>query len=355
MPHLFTPLKIRDIQLKNRIAVSPMCMYSSENGVPNDWHMVHLGSRAVGGAALVVTEATAVEAAGRISATDAGLYEECHTEAWRPIAEFISNQGSVPGIQLAHAGRKASTNQPWNGGRLLSPDEGGWRPVWSASDIAFSERMARPEALDEEGLERVRTAFRIATRRSLQAGFRWIEIHAAHGYLLHQFLSPLSNVRADSYGGSLQNRMRYPLEIAAIVREEFPQELPVTIRISATDWAEEGGWTLDDSVVFASELKRLGIDLIDCSSGGTLPHPKIPLEVGYQVPFAKRIREETGILTGAVGLITEPAYANEVIASGAADLVYLARQELRDPYFPYRAAKALGVEIDPPNQYARAW
>lgn len=354
MSKLFTPFDLRSIRLKNRIVVSPMCEYSAEDGVPNDWHLVHLGSRAVGGAALVLTEATGVEADGRISPADTGIYNDAQEAAWAHIVRFIEEQGSVPGIQLAHAGRKASTAKPWASGGPVSVSDGGWDPVWSSSAIAFTEGWKVPVALDESGLERVRTAFRDATKRSLRAGFKVIEVHAAHGYLAHQFLSPLINKREDRYGGSLENRMRFPLELVSIVREAWPAELPIIVRISATDWVE-GGWDLEQSTVFSAECKKLGVDAIDCSSGGAVPGAQIPMGPGYQVPFAEAIRRDAVIATGAVGLITEPHQAEEIVAGGKADLIVMARELLRDPYWPRRAAKELGAEIAAPNQYARAW
>lgn len=355
MSRLFSPLDIRSLRLKNRIAVSPMCMYSAQDGVPNDWHFVHLGSRAVGGAALVIAEASGVEPDGRISPFDTGIYSEEQVAAWKRVTGFIHDQNCLAGIQLAHAGRKASGAPPWAEEYFMTPDKGGWDPIWSASDIPFSEHFPAPVALDSQGLERVRHAFRTGTWNAREAGFDVVEIHGAHGYLLHQFLSPLSNRREDEYGGSLENRMGFPLEICSIVREEWPEELPVFLRISATDWAEQGGWSLDDSVIFAREAKKLDIDLVDVSSGGTLARVKIPLEAGYQVPFAERIRQQSEILTGAVGLITEPQHAEEIVATGKADIVLLAREMLRDPYWPRRAAAELGAQIEAPKQYGRAW
>lgn len=331
-----------------------MCEYSATDGVPNDWHLVHLGSRAVGGAGLVLTEATAVEADGRISPEDTGIYSKEQQVAWAHIAGFIEQEGAVPGIQLAHAGRKASTASLWNGGGPVGPERGGWSPIWSSSEIPFTEGWQTPVALDDAGLERVREAWRAATKRSHEAGFKVIEIHGAHGYLLHQFLSPLVNHRTDGYGGSLENRMRFPLEIVSIVREAWPDELPIIIRISSTDWVE-GGWALSDSILFSAECKKLGIDCIDCSSGGTVMGATIPFGPGYQVPFAEAIRREAQIATGAVGMITEPQQAEAILAEGKADLVLLARELLRDPYWPRRAAKVLGAEIKPPKQYLRAW
>ncbi len=329
-----------------------MCEYSAIDGVPNEWHHVHLGSRAVGGAGLVFTEATAVEADGRISPQDTGIYNDVQERAWAPIVRFIEEQGSVPGIQLAHAGRKASTGAPWTGGGPAL--EGGWSPIWSSSAVPFSDGWQVPVALDESGLERVRTAWRQATRRALGAGFKVVEIHAAHGYLLGQFLSPLVNQREDEYGGSLDNRMRFPLEIVAIVRESWPQDLPVFIRISSTDWVD-GGWDIGQSIEFSKECKVRGVDVVDCSSGGTVPGATIPLGPGYQVPFAEAIRRDAGIATAAVGMITDPKQAEAILADGQSDLIVMARELLRDPYWPRRAAKELGSEITVPKQYARAW
>lgn len=354
MPALFEPFDLRSIRLKNRIVVSPMCQYSAVDGVPNDWHLVHLGSRAVGGAAIVFTEATAVGADGRISPQDTGIYTDEQQAAWAPIAKFIEEQGSIPGIQLAHAGRKAGTAPPWTGGGTVAIEDGGWSPIWSSSAIPFTEGYQIPVALDESGLERVRRAWRDASVRSLNAGFKVIEIHGAHGYLLHQFLSPLINHREDAYGGSLENRMRFPLEIVAIVREAWPADLPLFVRISATDWVE-GGWDLAQSIQFSKECNKLGADVIDCSSGGAVAGAQIPLAPGYQVPFAEAIRREAGISTAAVGLITEPHQAEAILAEGKADLIVMARELLRDPYWPRRAAKELGAEIAAPKQYARAW
>ncbi|HVT13056.1 MAG TPA: NADH:flavin oxidoreductase/NADH oxidase [Fimbriimonadaceae bacterium] len=354
MHALFSPLDLRSVRIKNRIVVSPMCEYSAIDGVPNDWHLVHLGSRAVGGSGIVFTEATAVEASGRISPDDTGIWNDAQEAAWAPIVRFIEAQGSVPGIQLAHSGRKGSTAAPWKGGGPVSAESGGWSPIWSSSSFAFTDGWQTPAALDEAGLDRVRDAFREAALRSLRAGFKTVEIHAAHGYLLHQFLSPLVNRREDEYGGSLENRMRFPLEIVSIVRETWPEELPVMVRISATDWVE-GGWDLEQSIAFCIECRKRGVDVIDCSSGGAVPGASIPLGPGYQVPFAEAIRKEAGMMTGAVGLITEPGQAEEIVVSGKADLIVMARELLRDPYWPRRAAKELGETIPAPNQYARAW
>jgi len=349
---LFQTLRLREVTLRNRIAVSPMCQYSSRDGMPTDWHLVHLGSRAVGGAGLVIAEASAVSPEGRISPDDTGLWSDAHAKAWAPIARFVEAQGAVPGIQLAHAGRKASTDAPWRGGRPLGEGAGGWRPV-APSPRPFAEGHPVPRELSSDDIEAVVGAFRDAARRAADAGFLVVEIHMAHGYLLHQFLSPLTNRRADAYGGPLENRMRLPLEAARAVREAFPVERPVFARVSATDWVE-GGWDLEQSVAFARRLREAGVDLVDCSSGGTVPDARVPLAPGYQVPFAAAIRERAGTLTGAVGLLTEPAQADAVVAEGKADIVLLARQMLRDPYWPLHAAVALGDEAPWPVQYLRA-
>jgi 2,4-dienoyl-CoA reductase-like NADH-dependent reductase (Old Yellow Enzyme family) len=351
---LFSPLRIRDIVFRNRIAVSPMCQYSSEDGFANDWHFVHLGSRAVGGAAVVMAEASAVEARGRISPADLGIWKDEHIQPLARIAAFVRGQGAVAGIQLAHAGRKASTHVPWEkGGSFLPESEGGWRTV-APSAIPFRETDAPPLELSQVQISGVVEAFAAAARRALAAGFQVIEIHGAHGYLINEFLSPLANHRRDEYGGSFENRIRFALEIVKAIRREWPDSLPLFIRISASDWAD-GGWTIEDSVKLAGILKPLGVDLVDCSSGGLVPYAKIELGPGYQVPFAERIRREAGILTGAVGMITEPEQANRIIREGRADLIFLARQFLRDAYFPLHAAKVLGVELAPPVQYQRAF
>jgi 2,4-dienoyl-CoA reductase-like NADH-dependent reductase (Old Yellow Enzyme family) len=352
MSALFQPLTLREVTLRNRIAVSPMCQYSADDGLPNDWHFVHLGSRAVGGAGLVIAEASAVTADGRISPADTGLWSDEQAEAWARIARFVSEQGAVAGVQLAHAGRKASTEVPWRGGRPVAGAEGGWQPV-APSPLPFAPGYPVPRELAIDEIERVVGAFRDAARRAEQAGFALVEIHMAHGYLLHQFLSPLSNQRSDEYGGSLENRMRLPLAVAAAVREAFPVERPVLARLSATDWVE-GGWDLEQSIELARALGERGVDLVDCSSGGTSPDARVPLGPGYQVDFAAAIRKRAGIATGAVGLITEPAQAEAIVASGQADIVLFARQMLRDPYWPLRAARTLGVELAWPNQYLRA-
>jgi len=350
---LFSPLTQRSLILRNRIVVSPMCQYSVTDGVPDDWHLVHLGSRAVGGAAVVIAEATAVEPRGRISPADTGIWNDAQRDAWTPIARFIVAQGAIPGIQLAHAGRKGSTAAPWDGGKAVAPGAGAWTPV-APSALAYADDYPQPAALDAAGIRGIVDAFVAAARRAHDAGFRLIELHAAHGYLLHQFLSPLSNRRDDGYGGSLENRMRLTLEVTAALRATWPAELPLWVRLSATDWAE-GGWDLAQSIALARELKRIGADLIDVSSGGLTAAQKISVGPGYQVPFAETIRREAGIATGALGMITEPAQAETILASGQADVVIMARELLRDPYFPRRAAKALGTSIPTPRQYLRAW
>jgi len=352
-PSLFTPLVIREIVFRNRIGVSPMCQYSSQDGFANDWHLVHLGSRAVGGAGAVIAEATAVEARGRISPADLGIWKDEHTPSLARIATFIRQHGAVPGIQLAHAGRKASVRVPTEGGEALPPSDGGWQTV-APSARPFRSADPAPAELSHDEIREVVAAFRAAALRALEAGFELVEIHAAHGYLLNQFLSPLSNFRTDEYGGPLENRMRFPLEVAAAVRAVWPQRLPLFTRISATDWVE-GGWSIEDSVQLAHCLRARGVDLIDCSSGGSSPSAHVPLARGYQVPFAERIRREAGIATAAVGLITRPEQAEEIVAAGKADLVLLGREFLRDPYFPLHAALALGVKPEPPVQYGRGF
>lgn len=351
-PPLFSPLTLRGIEFRNRIFVSPMCEYSSVDGLPGDWHLVHLGSRAVGGAGLVLTEATAVSPEGRISPADTGIWNEHQTAAWRHITRFVRGQGAVPGIQLAHAGRKASTRIPWEGSGPVPPDQHPWETL-APSAIPFDDGYPAPHALTAAELDDVAAAWAAAARRALEAEFDVVEIHMAHGYLLHQFLSPLSNHRADEYGGALENRMRFPLRVAAAVRAAWPERLPLFVRISATDWTE-GGWDIEQSVQLSAALRDLGVDLVDCSSGGNVAHVRIPVGPGYQVPFAERIRREVGVATGAVGLITEAGQANEIIGSGKADAVILARQLLRDPYWPMHAAKELGGEVRWPEQYLRA-
>ncbi len=350
--HLFSPLTIRSVTFRNRIGVSSMCQYSSRDGFATDWHLVHLGSRAVGGAGLVMTEATAVEARGRISPADLGIWDDAHVPGLRRVTEFIAAHGAVPGIQLAHAGRKASTDAPWLGGRPVPLDDGGW-PIVAPSALAFDKGYQTPGALDQNEIQGVVDAFQAAARRARDAGFRVAEIHAAHGYLLHQFLSPLSNRRQDEYGGSYDNRTRLLQAVCRAVRREWPADLPLFVRISATDWAE-GGWRAEDSVALAHHVSSSGIDLIDCSSGGIAPNIAIPIGPGYQVPFSQRIKDTVPMLTAAVGLITSPAQADQVIRNEQADLVLLAREMLRDPYWPLHAARALGQEAPWPNQYLRA-
>jgi 2,4-dienoyl-CoA reductase-like NADH-dependent reductase (Old Yellow Enzyme family) len=351
--HLFSPLDIRSVMLPNRIVVSPMCQYSSEDGFANDWHLVHLGSRAVGGAGLVMAEATAVVPEGRISPQDLGLWKDEHIEFLSRITSFIASQRAIPAIQLAHAGRKASTRRPWEGGGTAPIEEGGWLPVYGPSAIPFSERALTPEQMSCDEIRRITQAFADAASRALRAGFKIVEIHGAHGYLLHAFLSPLSNNRTDEYGGSYENRTRFVKEVTRAVRQVWPDELPLFMRLSSTDWVE-GGWDVDQTVLLAQELQELGVDLIDCSSGGTVAGASIPIGPGYQVSFAQAVRQG-GVLSGAVGMITEPEQADEIIRSGKADVVLLARELLRDPYWPMRAAKTLGVEHALPKQYERAW
>ncbi|HEU4699341.1 MAG TPA: NADH:flavin oxidoreductase/NADH oxidase [Gemmatimonadales bacterium] len=351
-PALFTPLALRELTLRNRIAVSPMCQYSSVEGFATDWHFVHLGSRAVGGAALVIAEATAVTPEGRISPADLGIWSDAHVAGLARCVGFVREQGAAAGIQLAHAGRKASTAPPWEGGRQLPPGAGGWQTV-APSAVPYRESEVPPLALDRAGIAAVVEAFAAATRRARAAEFQVVEIHAAHGYLLHQFLSPLSNRRADEYGGDFEGRIRLTLEVTRAVRVEWPAALPVFVRVSATDWVA-GGWDLPQSVDLARRLAPLGVDLIDCSTGGLVPGAKIPVGPGYQLEFAERIRREAGIRTGAVGLITEPHQADAIVASGQADLVLLARQLLRHPYWPLAAARALGAAAAWPVQYQRA-
>jgi 2,4-dienoyl-CoA reductase-like NADH-dependent reductase (Old Yellow Enzyme family) len=353
MAGLFDPLAIREVKFANRVFVSPMCQYSSHDGYANDWHFVHLGSRAVGGAGLVLTEATAVLPEGRISPQDLGIWADEHIEMLGRIISFIHEQGSVAGMQLAHAGRKASTHRPWETPGAISEAEGGWKKVVAPSAVAFADTYPMPQALTTEGIQEVVSAFAAAARRACQAGFRVLEIHAAHGYLIHEFLSPLSNKRADNYGGSFENRTRLCREIVAAVRSTWPKELPLFVRISSTDWIE-GAWDVDDSVKLARQLKPMGVDLIDCSSGGNVPHAKIPVGPGYQVAFAERIRREAQIRTGAVGMITSPVQAEHIIRTEQADAVIMAREFLRDPYWPLRAARELDEPIAWPVQYLRA-
>ena len=350
---LLSPLTIRSVSFRNRIVMSPMCEYSAQDGFANDWHLVHLGSRAVGGAALIMVEATAVTAQGRISPGDLGIWKDEHIEMLARIAKFVDSQGAVAGIQLAHAGRKASCDLAWKGGaRLKRPEQGGW-PVVGPSPVPFDEADPVPIPLDEAGLDGVVDAFEAGARRALQAGFKVLEIHAAHGYLLHEFLSPISNHRNDQYGGSLENRMRLLLQVAERLRGLMPEELPLFVRISASDWVE-GGWDIEQSVKLAKRLKAVGVDLIDVSSGGVVPHARIPVAKGYQVPFARRIREEVDIRTGAIGLITEPRHADEIITGGDANLVFIAREMLREPYWALKAQQALGQDSAWPIQYGYA-
>jgi len=350
--HLFAPLTLRGLTLRNRVFISPMCQYSCQDGYATDWHLVHLGSRAVGGAALVMAEASAVSASGRISPHDLGIYLDGHVESLARAARFIAEQGAVPAIQLAHAGRKASTHRPWDGGGSQSPEDGGW-PVVGPSAIPFAPGFQTPHALSEAEIASVVADFAAAARRALDAGFQVVELHGAHGYLLHQFLSPLSNTREDGYGGDFQGRTRLTREVVQAVRAVWPDHLPLFVRLSCTDWVE-GGWALEDSIALTRVLAPLGVDLIDCSSGGNVPKAPIPIGPGYQVPFAEAIRWETGIPTAAVGLITEPAQAEAVIANGQADLIALARAELRDPYWALHAATALDQQVAWPRQYERS-
>lgn len=351
-PSLFQPLKMRGVTLRNRIGVSPMCTYSAREGVAQDWHLIHYGARALGGAGVVLVEATAVTAEGRISPADLGLWDDGQIAALARIARGIADQGAAPGIQLAHAGRKAGHRPPHRGGDRLPEAEGGWSTI-APSPLAFSPGESAPRALDESGIQAVIQAFIAATQRALQAGFTVIELHAAHGYLLHQFLSPLTNQRSDRYGGSLQNRLRLVVEIAQRLRVIIPANLPFLVRISACDWVS-GGWDLEQSLVLAQQLRQLGVDLIDVSTGGTVPDAVVPIKPGYQVPFAEAIRAQVSIPTSAVGLITEPAQAEKIIASGAADLVLLGRELLRDPHWPLHAAHALGHPVAWPAPYLRA-
>jgi len=352
VPSLFEPLTLRSLTLRNRIAVSPMCQYSSVDGAANDWHVVHLGTRAVGGAGLVFTEASAVTAGGRISPQDLGVWKDEHIRGLAAVVRVIKAEGAVAGIQLAHAGRKASVARPWDGGQQLSLESGGWTSV-APSAVPFKDGERAPRALTLEGVQEVVQAFQAAAARALTAGFEVIELHAAHGYLLNEFLSPLSNRRTDEYGGSFDNRIRLLCEVVRAVRGTWPSTLPLFVRISATDWAD-GGWDVEQSVELARRLAPLGVDLIDCSSGGLMPGVKIPVAPGYQVGFAERVRRESGVRTGAVGMITEPTQANDIVGMGQADLVLLARQLLRDPYWPLRAARELGAKPAWPLQYLRA-
>jgi 2,4-dienoyl-CoA reductase-like NADH-dependent reductase (Old Yellow Enzyme family) len=350
--HLFSPLSIKSITLKNRIAVSPMCQYSSEQGFANDWHKIHLGSRAVGGAALVMTEATAVTPEGRISPQDLGIWSDEHIPALSDIVKFIEKENSIAGIQLAHAGRKASTARPWDPRKQISVEEGGWQPL-APSAIPFSKEDRAPKELSIEEIQTLIHDFAKAAERARKAGFKIIEIHSAHGYLLHEFLSPLSNTRNDQYGGSFDNRVRLLIEVVTAVKKKWPEELPLFIRISATDWVT-GGWTIDESIKLCQLLKNAGADLIDVSSGGTVAHAKIPIGPGYQIPFAQQIRNQAKIATAAVGMITAAAQADQIIRTQQADMVFIAREILRNPYWPLLAAHELGHKVAWPPQYLRA-
>ena len=349
---LFSPLTLRGVTFQNRIFVSPMCQYSCTDGIPNDWHLVHLGSRAVGGAGLVMAEATAVSPEGRISPADTGLWDETQMGAFKRISSLIASLGSVPGIQLAHAGRKASTASPWKGGHPIDAHDGGWQPV-APSPIPFGSGYLMPHELSSSEIEKLVGGFTAAAERALKAGFKVVEIHMAHGYLLHEFLSPLSNHRRDEFGGSLEGRFKFPLGVAAAVRAVWPDSLPLFVRISATDWVDQG-WDLEQSIAFARRLRDVGVDLIDCSSGGMAPDAKIPAGPGFQVPFSSAIRREARIATGAVGLITNARQAEQTLVCGDADAIFLGRAMLRDPYWPLHAAEELGVEVPWPDQYLRA-
>jgi 2,4-dienoyl-CoA reductase-like NADH-dependent reductase (Old Yellow Enzyme family) len=353
-PSLFQPLTIRSVTLRNRIGVSPMCQYSATDGVANDWHLVHLGSRAVGGAGLVIVEATGVAPEGRITPGCLGLWSEKHVAPLAHIAKFVKEHGAVAGIQIAHAGRKASADLPWRGGAHLSEAQGGWETI-APSAIPFGDTLTKvPRAMTLADIARVQNDFVAAAKRALTAGFEWLELHAAHGYLFNEFLSPLTNHRTDEYGGSFENRIRLLLDTTRAVRKVWPERLPLTVRISAIDWMA-GGWQIEDSIALAKLLKAEGVDLMDCSSGGLVPDAKIKVEPGYQVPFAEKIRHGANIATAAVGFITEPKPADDIVRHGQADVVLLARQMLVDPYWPAHAAKTLGYKLPPPNQYARAW
>jgi len=352
MSILFSPIKIKNLTLKNRIVVSPMCQYSSVDGFANNWHLVHLGSRAVGGAGLIITEATSVSPEGRISIVDLGIWKEEHQEKLREIVDFVHANGAAIGVQLAHAGRKASFDVPWESPTQVSKENGGWDTM-APSAIRFNPKEKMPIALDLQGIEKVKADFKAATLRALEVGFDVVEIHAAHGYLLHQFLSPLSNQRTDEYGGSFENRIRLLLEVVAAVQEVWPVEMPLFVRISATDWVQ-GGWNEEESVQLAKILKEHGVDVIDTSTGGLSREQQIPVEPGYQVSFAEAIKQQTGIITGAVGLITSAAQSEAILEEGKADLIFMARELLRDPYFPLRGAKELGDDVPWPSQYQRA-
>jgi 2,4-dienoyl-CoA reductase-like NADH-dependent reductase (Old Yellow Enzyme family) len=350
---LFESWRLRELEFKNRVAVSPMCQYSAKDGHVGHWHLVHLGSRAVGGAALVMAEATGVQAIGRISPEDTGIYLDSHVDAWRAIVEFVKSHGAIAGIQLAHAGRKGSTAAPWKGGKAVAIADGGWVPV-APSAVPFSPDYPMPKQLSIAEIDQIVADFVKAAQRALRAGFQLVEIHAAHGYLLHEFYSPLCNFRKDEYGGSLENRVRLAVRVAEAVREAWPAKLPVFVRISATDW-KEGGWDLAQSIELCRKLKAVGVDLVDVSSGGAVADARIPVAPGYQLKFAEAIRRESGIATGSVGMITDAIQAESVVVSEQADMVFLAREMLRDPYWPRRAAQELGTKIKAPVQYERAW
>jgi 2,4-dienoyl-CoA reductase-like NADH-dependent reductase (Old Yellow Enzyme family) len=353
MAHLFEPLKLRDVILKNRIGVSPMCQYSAQDGVANEWHLVHLGSRAVGGAGLIIAEATAVEPDGRISPDDLGLWDDLQVEGFRRIASFVKAQGSLLGVQLAHAGRKASTYSPWKGTGTVPVGQGGWAP-WAPSPIPFDDKSPTPQALNENRIVQIGESFRKAARRAHEAGLDVLEIHAAHGYLIHEFLSPISNRRGDGYGGPFENRTRLLKEVVSGIREVWPESKPLIVRLSVTDWVEPEGWTIEQSVELAKILHKMGVDLIDCSSGGLIPGIKIPIGPGYQTSLAEKVKEESGIPTGAVGMITSAVQADHIIRSQQADMVFIGREFLRDPSFPLRAARELGQDVPWPLQYERA-
>ena len=354
IPHLFQPLTLRSVTLRNRIGVSPMCQYSAKDGFANDWHYVHLGSRAVGGAGLVIAEATAVAPEGRITPGCLGLWSDAHIEPLARIAKFMKEQGATAGIQIAHAGRKASAALPWNGGAHLSESQGGWETI-APSAIPFGGELTKiPRAMTEADILRLQNDFVSTAKRALAAGFNFLELHSAHGYLFNSFLSPLSNHRTDKYGGSFENRTRLLLDTTRAVRTVWPDNLPLAVRISAIDWME-GGWQIEDSIALAKLLKASGVDLVDCSSGGLVPDAKIEVKPGYQVPFAEKVRHGADIPTAAVGFITEAKQADDIVRDGKADVVLLAREFLRDAYWPVHAAKTLSYKLPPPNQYSRAW
>lgn len=352
MSALFEPLQIRQVEFRNRAWMSPMCQYSAVDGIPTDWHLVHLGARASGGVGLAMVEATAVTPEGRISPFDTGIWSDAHRDAFQRIAAFVTSQGAVPGMQIAHAGRKASTNRPWSGSKPVAPEDGGWLPVGPAP-MAYTEGYPTPRSLSTSEVRATIDAFAAGARRAVDAGFRVVELHAAHGYLVHEFLSPLTNDRTDEFGGSLDNRLRLAVEAATAVRAEIGNDIPLFVRVSADEYVE-GGWDLEQTVELARRLKAVGVDLIDASSGGNLPHQRLKFYPGYQVPFARAIRERAAIATAAVGLITEPAHAEGIIATGDADAVLLGRELLRNPYWTLEAARALGADLEWQPQYARA-